>query len=43
VIAEYNDFSLLGSIEELFGLSRLGYAGTVGLPLFNESVYNARR
>jgi phosphatidylinositol-3-phosphatase len=40
VVGEYNDFSLLASIESLFGVSRLGYAGGEGLLTFNKSVYN---
>jgi hypothetical protein len=36
----YNHYSLLGSIEELFGLDRLGYARTV-TDLFGADVYNA--
>jgi hypothetical protein len=41
IVGEYNDFSLLASIESLFGLSHLGYAGAPGLLTFNKSVYNA--
>jgi phosphatidylinositol-3-phosphatase len=41
VTGEYDDFSLLASIEDLFGLSHLGYAGSEGLLTFNKSVYNA--
>ncbi len=41
ITGEYNDFSLLASIEDLFGLSHLGYAGSTGLLVFNKSVYNA--
>ena len=40
---EYNHFSLLASIEDLFGLSHLGYADSKGLPVFDTSVYNAHR
>jgi len=40
VVGEYNDFSLLASIEDLFGVSHLGYAGSDGLLTFNKSVYN---
>ena len=40
VTGEYNHFSLLASIENLFGLSHLGYAGTEGLLAFDTSVYN---
>ncbi|WP_406830544.1 alkaline phosphatase family protein [Pedococcus sp. KACC 23699] len=38
----YNHYSLLASIEDLFGLSRLGYAQTPGLNRFGLDVYNAR-
>jgi hypothetical protein len=41
VTGDYNHFSLLASIEDLFGLSHLGYAGTQGLLVFDTSVYNA--
>ena len=36
----YNHYSLLGSIEDLFGLPRLGYARTVS-DVFGVDVYNA--
>ena len=36
----FNHFSLLGSIEQLFGLKRLGYAATGQLPLFGSSFYS---
>jgi len=35
----YNHYSLLCSIEELFGLSKLGYAGQPGLQCFGTDVY----
>ncbi len=38
----YNHYSLLASIEDLFGLPYLGYAGTSGLNRFGLDVYNAR-
>jgi hypothetical protein len=41
VTGEYNHFSLLASIENLFGLGHLGYAGAQGLLVFDTSVYNA--
>jgi hypothetical protein len=41
VTGQYNHFSLLASIENLFGLSDLGYAGSQGLLVFDTSVYNA--
>jgi hypothetical protein len=37
----FNHFSLLASIEDLFGLERIGYAANPVLPVFDESVYNA--
>lgn len=40
---QFNHFSLLASIEELFKLPPLGYAGALGLLHFNASVYNAPR
>lgn len=36
----YNHYSLLASIEDLFSLSYLGYAGSPGLPRFGTDVYN---
>ena len=36
----YNHFSLLLSIEELFGLQPLGYAGEIALTGFDSTVYN---
>ena len=35
----FNHFSLLASIEKLFGLQRLGYAAASGLPVFGSSVW----
>jgi hypothetical protein len=40
-IGEYNHFALLLSIEDLFGLKPLGYAGSSGLLPFDKSVFNA--
>lgn len=37
----YNHYSLLLSIEELFGLTPLGYAAEPALTAFDETVYNA--
>jgi hypothetical protein len=37
----YNHFSLLLSIEELFGLSPLGYAAEAGLTPFDSTVFNS--
>jgi hypothetical protein len=37
----YNHYSLLASLEELFGLPKLGYAATPGLNRFGLDVYNA--
>jgi hypothetical protein len=39
-LGSFNHFSLLFSIEELFGLERLGYAGEEALTAFDSSVYN---
>jgi phosphatidylinositol-3-phosphatase len=36
----YNHYSLLASLEELFGLGKLGMAGQAGLPVFGLDVYN---
>jgi hypothetical protein len=38
----YNHYSLLASIEDLFGLPYLGYADAPGLPRFGLDVYNGR-
>jgi hypothetical protein len=43
VTGEYNHFALLRSIENLFGLHPLGYAGAQGLLAFDKSVFNAYR
>ena len=40
-VNEYNHFALLLSIEQLFGLKPLGYAGARGLLPFDNSIYNA--
>lgn len=37
----YNHYSLLGSIEEIFRLTKLGYARTEGLDTFGLDVYNS--
>ena len=37
----YNHYSLLASIEDLFHLPYLGYAGTPGLYRFGTDVFNA--
>ena len=37
----YNHYALLRSLEDLFGLSHLGYAGAGGLRPFGADVYNA--
>ena len=38
----YNHYSLLASIEDIFSLPRLGYAGAPGLNSFGPDVFNAR-
>jgi hypothetical protein len=40
VIDYFNHYSLLATIENLFGLHRLGYSGAPGLPVFSASVFN---
>jgi hypothetical protein len=42
VTGQYNHFSFLASIENLFGLGHLGYAGSQGLLTFDTSVFNVR-
>lgn len=39
----YNHFSLLASIEDLFGLKHLGYASDPALPRFDGATYNANK
>jgi len=41
VSTPFNHYSLLRSMENLFGLSHLGYAGPAGLRAFGGDVYNA--
>ena len=36
----YNHYGLLRSVEDIFGLSHLGYAGRAGLNAFGSDVYN---
>ena len=38
----YNHYSLLTSIEDIFSLPRLGYAGAAGLNSFGADVFNAQ-
>jgi hypothetical protein len=39
---EYNHYALLRSIEDLFGLGHLGYAGQQGLRAFGDDVFDAQ-
>lgn len=39
---DYNHYSLLRSIEDLFGLPHLGYAAAADLPVFGKDVYTAK-
>jgi hypothetical protein len=39
----YNHYSLLRSIEDMFGLAHLGYAGRAGLASFGKDVFTAYR
>jgi hypothetical protein len=41
-IGSYNHFSLLRSVEDLFGLDHLGYAADPALPAFDKAVYNPK-
>jgi hypothetical protein len=41
VVDYFNHFSLLATIENLFGIHHLGYAGIPGLPVFGLGVFNA--
>lgn len=36
----YNHYALLRSVEDLFGLGHLGYAGAAGLKAFGDDVFN---
>ena len=36
----YNHYGFLRSVEDIFGLSHLGYAGRAGLDAFGQDVYN---
>jgi hypothetical protein len=38
----YNHFSLLASVQDLFELPNIGFAGLSGLPVFDAGVYNAK-
>jgi phosphatidylinositol-3-phosphatase len=40
VTGQYNHFSLLASVEALFKLKTLGYAGNIQLPTFEKAVYD---
>jgi phosphatidylinositol-3-phosphatase len=37
----YNHYSLLCSMEDMFGLAHLGFAGAPGLACFGKDVYDA--
>jgi hypothetical protein len=39
----YNHFSLLATIENLFGVKRLGYAGDLSLPVFDAAIFNGHQ
>ena len=41
VVAQYNHYSLLASIEQLFSLDRIGYAKASQVPVFDTGIYNA--
>ena len=37
----FNHFSLLATVEELFGLEKIGYAAEPAITGFDESIFNA--
>jgi hypothetical protein len=39
----YNHYSLLRSVEDIFGLDHLGYAGQRGLAAFGNDIFTAPR
>jgi phosphatidylinositol-3-phosphatase len=39
----FNHYSLLATIENLFGLMRIGYAGNFQLPVFDASIFNGQQ
>ena len=41
IATAYDHFSLLGSLQDLFGLTRLGQAGRPGLKTFGPRVFGA--
>ncbi len=41
VTSYFNHFSLLKTIEAIFGLKYLGYAANIETPVFDSSVFNA--
>jgi hypothetical protein len=36
----YNHFSLLATIEDIFGVKKLGYATDPSLPVFDASIFD---
>ena len=38
----YNHFSLLASIEDIFNLKKLGYAGVTGVPVLSSSTFDGK-
>jgi hypothetical protein len=42
-VDSFNHFSLLKSIEDLFGLKHLGYATDPALPVFDAAIFNASK
>jgi phosphatidylinositol-3-phosphatase len=42
LIDYYNHFSLLATIEDMFGLKKLGYAGATGLPEFDAGIFDGQ-
>jgi phosphatidylinositol-3-phosphatase len=38
----YNHYGLLRTIEDIFGLSHLGFAAQDGLPVFDSEIFSAK-
>jgi hypothetical protein len=42
VTNSYNHYGLLRTIEDIFGLSHLGFAAQDGLPVFDSKIFSAK-
>ena len=43
MVDSFNHFALLGSIEDLFGLKHLGYAGSSAVSSLGASLFSAKK